>query len=179
MFSVEEPGFWALTRRADIVYVSQHPELFTRCGVALNPMPAEIQRFKSLFLTTDPLQHTVYRRLISSAFAVRAVRHRGHRDQRSPGRGRRQGRAVLLLGEPGRDRLRRCSRIRPHPFTQPAPGVRRRRSALLPRQSAGKEELRNLLHELLSRLKTIGFGEPDVLYSSFLRGVKRLPAVVR
>ena len=29
MFPMEEPGFWALTRRADIVYVSQHPELFT------------------------------------------------------------------------------------------------------------------------------------------------------
>ncbi|BBY79139.1 cytochrome P450 [Mycolicibacterium pulveris] len=75
MFEVEEPGFWALTRRADIVYVSQHPELFTSAqGVALNPMPAEIQRFASFFLTMDPPQHTVYRRLISSAFTPRNVR---------------------------------------------------------------------------------------------------------
>ncbi len=29
MFPMEEPGFWALTRRADIAFVSQHPELFT------------------------------------------------------------------------------------------------------------------------------------------------------
>ena len=36
MFPMEEPGFWALTRRADIAYVSQHPELFTSAqGVAL------------------------------------------------------------------------------------------------------------------------------------------------
>jgi hypothetical protein len=29
LFPMDEPGFWALTRRADIVHVSQHPELFT------------------------------------------------------------------------------------------------------------------------------------------------------
>lgn len=75
MFPIEEPGFWALTRRADIAYVSQHPELFTSAdGVALNPMPAEIQRFASFFLAMDPPQHTVYRRLISSAFTPRNVR---------------------------------------------------------------------------------------------------------
>ncbi|MDX1886269.1 cytochrome P450 [Mycolicibacterium sp. 120270] len=75
MFPIEEPGFWALTRRADIAFVSQHPELFTSAqGVALSPMPAEIQRFASFFLSMDPPQHTVYRRLISSAFTPRNVR---------------------------------------------------------------------------------------------------------
>ena len=75
LFGMEEPGFWALTRRADIAYVSQHPELFTSAqGVALNPMPAEIQRFASFFLSMDPPQHTVYRRLVSSAFTPRNVR---------------------------------------------------------------------------------------------------------
>ena len=75
LFGMEEPGFWALTRRADIAYVSQHPESFTSAeGVALSPMPAEIQRFASFFLSMDPPQHTVYRRLISSAFTPRNVR---------------------------------------------------------------------------------------------------------
>lgn len=75
LFPMEEPGYWALTRRADIAYVSQHPELFTSAqGVALNPMPAEVQRFASFFLSMDPPQHTVYRRLISSAFTPRNVR---------------------------------------------------------------------------------------------------------
>ncbi|PEG34556.1 cytochrome P450 [Mycolicibacterium agri] len=75
LFPMQEPGFWALTRRADIAYVSQHPELFTSAqGVALDPMPAEIQRVASFFLTMDPPQHTVYRRLISSAFTPRNVR---------------------------------------------------------------------------------------------------------
>ena len=75
LFAMEEPGFWALTRRADIAFVSQHPEAFTSAeGVALSPMPAEIQRFASFFLSMDPPQHTVYRRLISSAFTPRNVR---------------------------------------------------------------------------------------------------------
>ena len=75
LFEMDEPGFWALTRRADIAYVSQHPESFTSAqGVALSPMPAEIQRFASFFLSMDPPQHTVYRRLISSAFTPRNVR---------------------------------------------------------------------------------------------------------
>jgi cytochrome P450 len=75
LFDVEEPGFWALTRRADIQFVSQHPELFTSTrGVALDPMPAEVQKFATFFLMMDPPEHTVYRRLISSAFTPRNVR---------------------------------------------------------------------------------------------------------
>ena len=42
-----------------------------------------------------------------------------------------------------------------------------------------KAELRNLFRELLTRLKSVEFGEPDLLYSSFVHGVKRLPAHVR
>ncbi|ORW00324.1 cytochrome P450 [Mycobacterium kyorinense] len=75
LFPVEEPGFWALTRREDIVYASQHPELFSSAqGVALDPMPAEVQRIATFFLTMDPPQHTIYRQLISSAFTPRNIR---------------------------------------------------------------------------------------------------------
>ena len=72
---MHEDGFWALTRRADIAFASQHPELFTSAqGVALDPMPTEIQQIATFFLTMDPPQHTVYRRLISSAFTPKNVR---------------------------------------------------------------------------------------------------------
>ncbi|EHI12928.1 cytochrome P450 [Mycolicibacterium thermoresistibile] len=75
IFDKVEPGFWAITRRADICHVSQHPELFTSTqGVALDPMPAELQQIATFFLMMDPPQHTVYRRLISSAFTPRNVR---------------------------------------------------------------------------------------------------------
>lgn len=37
LFPMEEPGFWALTRRADIVHASLHPELFSSAqGIALD-----------------------------------------------------------------------------------------------------------------------------------------------
>ena len=59
MFTMEEPGFWALTRRADIAYVSKHPELFTSArGIALDPMPFEVQQIATFFLAMDPPQHT-------------------------------------------------------------------------------------------------------------------------
>jgi cytochrome P450 len=75
LFPMHEDGFWALTRRADIAFASQHPELFTSAqGVALDPMPTEVQRIATFFLTMDPPQHTVYRRLISSAFTPKTVR---------------------------------------------------------------------------------------------------------
>ena len=75
LFSMLEDGFWALTRRADIAFASQHPELFTSAqGVALDPMPTEVQRIATFFLTMDPPQHTIYRRLISSAFTPKNVR---------------------------------------------------------------------------------------------------------
>ena len=62
-----------------------------------------------------------------------------HRDQRAAGRCRRQGRPVLLLGQPRRIGLRRSGRVRPDTLTQPASGLRRRRPALLPRQPAGQD----------------------------------------
>lgn len=75
LFDISEPGFWALTRRADLQFASQHPEVFTSTlGVALDPMPADVQRFASFFLTMDPPEHTTYRKLISSAFTPRNVR---------------------------------------------------------------------------------------------------------
>ncbi|MBX7430808.1 cytochrome P450 [Mycobacterium sp. Y57] len=84
LFPMEEAGFWAVTRRADIAFVSQHPEAFTsERGVALDPMPAEVQRFASFFLTMDPPQHSTYRRLISSAFTPRNVRRIEEQIQRS------------------------------------------------------------------------------------------------
>jgi cytochrome P450 len=42
-----------------------------------------------------------------------------------------------------------------------------------------KAELRNLFRELLTRLRRVEFGEPDLLHSSFVHGIKRLPAFVQ
>src|SRR6476659_1719985 len=42
-----------------------------------------------------------------------------------------------------------------------------------------KTELRNLFRELLTRVKSIEFGEPDLLHSTFVHGVKRVPAHIQ
>jgi cytochrome P450 len=75
IFPHEETGYWAVTRHADVKYASQHSELFgSSLGVSLDPMPAEIQRTMTFFLTMDPPDHTRYRRLISSAFTPKQIR---------------------------------------------------------------------------------------------------------
>jgi cytochrome P450 len=42
-----------------------------------------------------------------------------------------------------------------------------------------KAELRNLFRELLTRLECVELGEPDLLLSNFVHGIKRLPAFVQ
>jgi cytochrome P450 len=75
VFPHEEQGYWAVTKHADVKYVSQHSELFISSqGISIDPMPAEIQRTTTFFLTMDPPEHTRYRRLISAAFTPRQVR---------------------------------------------------------------------------------------------------------
>lgn len=75
IFPHEETGYWAATRHADVKYISQHSELFgSSLGVSVDPMPAEIQRSISFFLTMDSPEHTRYRRLISAAFTPRQLR---------------------------------------------------------------------------------------------------------
>jgi cytochrome P450 len=73
-FPYTEPGFWAATTHRDIVHVSKHPELFTSTeGVAVSPMPKEPQLAMSFFLTMDPPEHTIFRKLISAAFTPRQI----------------------------------------------------------------------------------------------------------
>jgi cytochrome P450 len=75
IFPHEEPGYWAVTRHADIKFASQRNDLFgSSFGISVDPMPAEIQRGISFFLSMDPPDHTRYRRLISMSFTPRQIR---------------------------------------------------------------------------------------------------------
>lgn len=67
-----EEGFWAVTRVADIVGVSHHPEVFSSAvgQVALRPAPFRIQ---SNMLVMDPPDHAAYRHIVSRAFTARSV----------------------------------------------------------------------------------------------------------
>jgi cytochrome P450 len=74
-FPHQEAGYWAVTRYADIKHASHHNEIFgSRFGVSLDPLPPEIAQATTFFLSMDPPDHTLYRRLISSVFTPKQVK---------------------------------------------------------------------------------------------------------
>jgi cholest-4-en-3-one 26-monooxygenase len=72
----EGPGFWALTRHDDVVFVSKHPELFSsaRGGTNLFDMaPEDAEITRSLLINMDPPQHVKFRRLVREGFTPNRV----------------------------------------------------------------------------------------------------------
>ncbi len=71
----DDPGYWAVTRRADIVAVSRNNEVFlSGRGVIFENVPAELLEASQSFLAMDPPRHTKLRKLVSAAFTPRQVR---------------------------------------------------------------------------------------------------------
>jgi cytochrome P450 len=70
-----DPGYWAITRRADIVAVSRNNEAFlSGKGVIFENVPEELLEASQSFLAIDPPRHTFLRKLVSAAFTPRQVR---------------------------------------------------------------------------------------------------------
>jgi cytochrome P450 len=73
-FPHEEVGFWAVVTHADITAVSRQSERFgSRYGVGLDPIPLDLARSLSFFLTMDAPDHYRYRSLVSAAFTRKQV----------------------------------------------------------------------------------------------------------
>jgi cytochrome P450 len=71
----DDPGYWALTRRNDIVAVSRNNEVFrSGRGVMFENFPEELLEASQSFLAMDPPRHTFLRKLVSAAFTPRQVR---------------------------------------------------------------------------------------------------------
>jgi len=71
----DDPGYWAVTRRADIVTVSRTNEVFlSGKGVMFANIPEELLEASQSFLAMDPRRHTKLRKLASAAFTPRQVR---------------------------------------------------------------------------------------------------------
>ena len=71
----DDPGYWAVTRRADIVAVSRNNEVFlSGRGVMFENIPVELLEASQSFLAMDPPRHTKLRKLVSAAFTPRQVR---------------------------------------------------------------------------------------------------------
>ncbi|MBN9097528.1 MULTISPECIES: cytochrome P450 [unclassified Pseudonocardia] len=73
----EDPGFWALTRNADIVAVSRNAEVFASGqefgGVMLEDVPEDVLEAAHSILAMDAPRHAKQRKLISSVFTPRRV----------------------------------------------------------------------------------------------------------
>ncbi|CAJ1581033.1 cytochrome P450 [[Mycobacterium] wendilense] len=67
-------GVWAITRHADIEYVSKHPEVFcSGQGTQVEAIPVELLELAESFLSMDGEKHSSLRRLISSVFTPRRL----------------------------------------------------------------------------------------------------------
>lgn len=70
-----DPGYWAITRHADIVTVSRSNDVFlSGKGVLFDNVPEELLEGNQSFLAMDPPRHTKLRKLVTAAFTPRQVR---------------------------------------------------------------------------------------------------------
>lgn len=75
MPDLDDPGYWAVTRRSDIVAVSRNNDVFlSGRGVIFENVPVELLEASQSFLAMDPPRHTKLRKLVSAAFTPRQVR---------------------------------------------------------------------------------------------------------
>ena len=65
------PGFWAVTRHADLVHVSKHPRLFSSWLGGTNILDhdeTEMATLRAMMLNMDPPEHVKHRTLVQRAF---------------------------------------------------------------------------------------------------------------
>ena len=72
-------GFWALSRHADVQYVSRSPDLFCSSRHLAMPTPGQgdashVEGIPPSIIQMDPPDHTRHRRLVNQAFTPRVVR---------------------------------------------------------------------------------------------------------
>ncbi|MFC7308521.1 cytochrome P450 [Streptomyces monticola] len=76
----DDEGYWAVTRHADVKYVSTHPELFSstantaviRFNEHINRDQIDAQRL--IMLNMDPPEHSRVRQIVQRGFTPRAIR---------------------------------------------------------------------------------------------------------
>ncbi|WP_030755010.1 cytochrome P450 [Streptomyces griseus] len=76
----DDEGYWAVTRHADVRYVSTHPELFSshentaviRFNEHIGREQIDVQ--KLIMLNMDPPEHTRVRQIVQRGFTPRAIR---------------------------------------------------------------------------------------------------------
>jgi cytochrome P450 len=70
------PGYWAVTRHADVDFVNRSPQLFSsHLGATQirDPKPEDLEFQRKMMLNLDPPAHSRLRRIVSKAFTPRNV----------------------------------------------------------------------------------------------------------
>jgi cholest-4-en-3-one 26-monooxygenase len=70
------PGFWAVTRHADVGHVSRHPETFSsyrRLALFDEPLEDQVEMQRLMMLNMDPPQHTRQRSFVNRGFTPRMI----------------------------------------------------------------------------------------------------------
>jgi cytochrome P450 len=68
------PGFWSITRMADVMSVSRQPDLFcSGLGTNIPDLPIEIAEFFGSMINMDDPKHTRLRRIVNRSFTPRMV----------------------------------------------------------------------------------------------------------
>ncbi len=70
------PGFWAITKHADVKAISKNPTLFSsqrRGAIMREPKPQDLPFIQSIMLNMDPPKHRQYRALVNKAFSPRMI----------------------------------------------------------------------------------------------------------
>ena len=71
------PGFYAVSKHADVIHVSKNPELFSSWlgGTNIPTVPDEqMNQLRLLMLNMDPPQHVKYRKLVRSGFTPTKIK---------------------------------------------------------------------------------------------------------
>jgi cytochrome P450 len=74
-FIEKGPGYYAVTRHADIEFISRQPELFCsgQGAVSIPDMPVDLQEFYGSMISLDDPRHAKIRRLVSMAFTPKML----------------------------------------------------------------------------------------------------------
>jgi cytochrome P450 len=69
------PGYYALTRHADVTQASRHPEIYCsgKGAVSILDLPPEMMEYFSGMISTDNPRHARLRRIVSNAFNPRRI----------------------------------------------------------------------------------------------------------
>lgn len=71
----EGPGYFAITRHADILTISRNPEVFSSAqgAVSILDMPPELNEFYGSFISMDDPRHARLRRIVSGTFTPKML----------------------------------------------------------------------------------------------------------